>query len=186
MPTQSSIKAGEAWVALTTDNSQLIHGLKAAAKHVETFCKDASKTLSTVGKSLQGAGKWFTGIGMGVLGVGLKSAFDFAKTGDDLSKMSKRLGTNTEFLSEMGYAAKQSGTDLSQLENAMKTMSKQMGKSALAGDGSLLSVEEQFMRVANHLSKIRNASVQAAMATKIFGKAGMSLLPMLQEGEKGI
>jgi len=74
----------------------------------------------------------------------------------------------------------QSGTDLSQLENAMKTMSKQMGKSALTGDGSLLPMEEQFARITQRLSGIKNASIQAAMATNIFGKAGMALLPMLQ------
>jgi len=180
MSANSGVKAGEAWVALLTDNSQLINGLKAASKHVEEFAKKASQTLSTVGKGLRSFGKYFFGAGMTALGAGFKSALDFAKTGDDLSKMSKRLGTSTEFLSEMGYAAKQSGTDLSQLEKALYTMSKQMGKT---GEGG---VEDRFDRVARQISSVKNPSVQAAMAVKEFGKAGMALLPMLQEGSKGM
>ena len=181
------VRAGEAYVSLFADPKALYAGLKAATKRVADFTKET-------GQLIRGGGLMGLGATMATIGAGIKAAFNFASVGDSLAKMSTRLHTNTEFLSEMGHVAKMTGADLGTMESALSSMQS----NALAGDDtfarlgldtrvlSFQPVEKQFDMVIDRLGGIRNEAILAAMATKIFGGAGSALLPMLKEGSAGI
>ncbi|MEN6385517.1 MAG: hypothetical protein ABFD79_10000, partial [Phycisphaerales bacterium] len=49
-----------------------------------------------------------------------------------------------------------------------------------------LKPEEQFRLLADRLSQIQDPSQRAAIAMKVFGKSGTSLLPMLEKGAAGL
>ncbi|HOJ76343.1 MAG TPA: phage tail tape measure protein, partial [Phycisphaerae bacterium] len=115
--------------------------------------------------------------------------------------MAGRTGVSAEALSELGFAAEQSGADLETLETGLRKMQKLIGDaadgSASAGDalGKLgltlanlqgMAPEQQFKLIADRLSKIEDPTLRAAAAMEIFGKSGTRLLPLVQDGAKGI
>jgi hypothetical protein len=107
MASSSSIKAGSAYIELFTKDSRLVKGLN-----------DASKRLDTFGKSLQGIGTKMAMLGAGVVAPLAGAAKVFADMGGDLDDMSQRTGVSVEALSELGFAAELSGSDLATLDRA--------------------------------------------------------------------
>ncbi len=49
-----------------------------------------------------------------------------------------------------------------------------------------LNPDQQFERVADRISKIRDPALRTAAAMEVFGKTGTELLPMMQNGAAGI
>ena len=102
----------------------------------------------------------------------LSAVKHFASAGDALNKMSQRTGVSVEVLSELAYAAEQSGTDVETLEASLRKMQKQLveaaggSKSAVAALSALglsvtdlgrLSPDAQFRLIAERLSQIRQS-----------------------------
>jgi len=186
----SSIRAGAAYVELLADDSKLVRGLRAAEKRLKAF-----------GASVQAIGAQMFGLGAAAIAPLLATTNVFADMGDKLAKMSARTGISVESLSELGYAAEQSGADMETLEGGVRKMQKflvdaaqgsKAAGSTLADLGLKLSdlgrltPEQQFELLADRISKIQDPAIRAATAMEIFGKTGTSLLPMFQDGAKGI
>ena len=125
----------------------------------------------------------------------------FTKAGDEVQKMSLRTGFATDTLSEFKHAAEISGTSLNSLEKAVKRMQmqvldanrglkesidnfKDMGISL--DDLKDQSPEEQFKIMTEALAGVEDESMRAALASKVFGRAGTELLPMLANGAEGL
>jgi hypothetical protein len=100
----SKVKAGSAYVELTTKNSKLMKGLA-----------DAKKRLRDFGSATRMAGLKMFGTGAAIGAPILAAAKMFASAGDQVQKMSLRTGVSTEALSTLGFAAEQSGADLGTL-----------------------------------------------------------------------
>jgi len=190
MASSSNIKAGAAYIELSTKDSRLVKGLNDAAKRLDAF-----------GKSLQGIGTKMAMLGAGVVTPLAGAAKVFADMGSDMVDMSQRTGVSVEALSELGFAAEQSGADLGTLEGSLKKMQKMLFEAAsgsqsaqetLASLGlsvarlSKLSPDKQFQLIADRISQITDPAMKTATAMAIFGKSGTQLLPMLQGGAKGI
>ncbi|MDR1957611.1 MAG: hypothetical protein LBQ54_00945 [Planctomycetaceae bacterium] len=186
----SSVKAGEAYISLFSDDSRLKKGLDAAKKNLQKW-----------GKTIQAIGLGLMGPGMAVLGAGIKSAFDFRTFGDAFDKMAGRTGLSVEFLSEMAHAANMSGASIGDVESAMKGVAGVMTGAAMGKKKPLellsslglsfqelsgMNPEDQFMRIAGAISGVENPAFRAGLAMKAFGSAGTQLLPMLAEGADGI
>lgn len=190
MASSQGIRAGRAFVQLFADDTKLVRGLKAAEKRLKAF-----------GAGVQSIGTKLFGLGSAAVAPLLAATNVFASMGDQLAKMSARTGTSVESLSELGYAAEQSGADLQALEGGVRKMQKFLVDAAegsstaqqtltrlglsLADLGSL-SPEQQFEVLADRLSQIQDPAIRAATAMEVFGKTGTSLLPLMQDGAKGI
>lgn len=190
MGLSSGIRAGAAYVELYTKDSRMVKGLKAAEKKLKAF-----------GSGITSIGTKLAGLGAGIVAPLLATTSVFASMGDSLAKMSGRTGVSVESLSELGYAADQSGADLETLEAALRRMQKQVVE---ASDGSAsasesfqrlgisvaslirLSPEAQFKLIADRLSQIEDPTLKAAMAMEVFGKSGTRLLPLIANGAAGI
>jgi hypothetical protein len=143
-----------------------------------------------------------------IMGVGaaLRAPFEaaegiFASAGTEMARMSQRTGASVEALSQLGYAAKQSGVDMDGLGNGLKKMQKSIGE-AEQGSGEAtqafarlglsvaqlknLSPDQQFEAIAQQISRISDPAMRATMAMQIFGRNGASLLPLLNQGASGI
>ena len=57
------------------------------------------------------------------MAFGVTAVKSFLDTGDELDKMSKRLGISVESLSELKFAAEQSGASLDDIEKGVKKLS---------------------------------------------------------------
>ena len=183
------IRAGRAFVELGVSD-KLSAGLRRAQKRLKAF-----------GDGVRVVGTRLAAIGAAGLAPLAASVRSFAKAGDTLDKMSKRTGVSVEALSELGFAAEQSGADLQTLEAGVRVMQRtlndaerglatakdamaELGLSADALRG--LSPEQQFKTLAEALSRIEDPSKRAAVAMQIFGRAGTRLLPLIEGGADSI
>jgi hypothetical protein len=178
----SDIRAGRAFVELTLKDS-LTRNLRNAQEKLRDF-----------GKGMMVAGVAVTAAGTAMKGL-LAFALDrFAGSSDELDKMSQRTGVSATSLSELGYAAQQSGQDIGTLEDSLKKMQKTIGLAFQGNDeavtslarlgislGTLkgLSPDKQFELIGDSIAKISDPTMRATMAMQIFGRSGTALLPLM-------
>ena len=180
-----AIKAGRAFVEVFADQTKLEKDLTRTEKRLKAWANSAT----AAGKALGLAGAAITA----PLGAAAKV---FADMGSELNDMSARTGLSVEALSQLSYAAGQSGTDMETLEGGIRKMQKALTlgseeNQAAAGTFAMLGFsirqlqqmnpEQQFELIAKRIGAIRDPTLKAGAAMQIFGKSGTSLLPMISE-----
>ncbi len=190
MPTGNAIRAGAAFIEIYTKDHALVRGLDRAQKRLKAF-----------GTSVRDFGTKLAGIGAAAVAPLAASAKLFGDTGSDLVDMSQRTGASVEALSEMGFAAEQSGADMATLETGLRKMQRTLAEAAGGSDSAQealsdlglsvsdlagLSPDEQFKRFADRIALIQDPAQRAAAAIKLFGKSGTQLLPLMSGGAAGI
>ncbi len=159
------------------------------------------KGLKRVSKQMRGVALGMVAIGAGITAALGKAVKDFAELGDQMQKMSLRTGFSTEALSELKFAAEISGASLDTLEKGVKRMASALVDAAnglletkrafdalgLSATALLkLSPEEQFFAITGAIGDMEDATLRAATAQDIFGRAGTQLLPLIAQGADGI
>lgn len=184
--------------------------LRAGKAFIEMALKDrgVQSGLLKIERKLHATGEAFRSFGgIGVtagaaVGAALGGAVNqFAKTGDELNKMSARTGFAAQSLSELKFVAQQSGGDFAMLEKGVRTMAKtvlnaERGLSTATDTLSDLGVsvddlrgkspEQLFGLFADKIAAVEDPTRQAALAMQVFGTNGQKLLPMLQLGSSGM
>jgi len=185
----SGIKAGRAYVELGV-NDKLTKGLRAAQARLKA-CGGAVRN-----------------IGLGMVGAAAAAAAPlaasvklFSDVGDAVAKAAARTGMSTEAMSELGFAAEQSGADMESLEKGVRIMQRTMVEAANGATGAQdafaalglsvkdlegLAPDEQFALIADRLMQVEDPAKRTAAAMDIFGRAGAQLIPLLGEGAAGI
>jgi hypothetical protein len=192
MPSLADIKAGGAFVELYTKDSRFYKGLRAAAAGYTSW----GQRLTAIGARVMAGGAAITG-------PFLVAAKVFAKMGDELDKMSARTGVSVESLSELSFAAEQSGASINDLEGLLAKMNRRLGRvTAGAGSGSQvgaieelgLSVDElekkdaegRFLAIAGAMAEYGDSAAAAGLAQRIFGTSVDKVLPLIMSGRAGI
>jgi len=183
------IKAGRASIELTTQD-RMQRGLARARARLQAF-----------GRDVQAMGTTMLGAATGLLAPMAAALKTFSDIGDGAAKMARRTGLSGEAVQSLGFAAKRSGTDLESLEKGVRRMGRTiwdaerglstatdaLGDLGLTvGDLAGKRPEEQFKVLAEALSRVDDASRRSAIAQQIFGRSGTMLLPMFEQGRKGI
>lgn len=181
---KADIAAGRAYVSLFVKKSEFTKALEKAKKELTAF-----------GTKIVGIGASISAMGGAITGSLTGALLHFAKVGDELDKMSLRTGVSATALAELGFAAEQSGADMSTVESALKRMARNLGDigpegakttAALEAIGlssdrlRRLSPEDQFELIAERIGDIQDPSRRAAAAMAVFGEGGRQLLPMLE------
>jgi len=190
MPSAQGIRAGRAFVELFADDSKLVRGLRAAEKKLKAF-----------GAGIRNLGLKMMAVGAAVVAPLAAAGKYFSDYGDGIAKMAKRTGLSVEALSELDFAAGQSGASLASVEKGVRKMQKTL-VDAVAGskeavdslallgltvqDLADLSPEQQFKLLADRISKVEDPTRRAAIAMSIFGKSGTELIPLMAQGAAGI
>lgn len=184
------LRAGRVFVEFGGNDTALQRVMRRVAQRVSGF-----------GRSLAGLGTRLTALSGAITAPLAAATGIFARTGDQLDKLSRRTGFTVEALSTLGFAAQQSGASIETLQRAAKGQAnaiQELGRgSATYIDTfdalgltfeqiSQLSPEQQFKLIADRLAGVENFGERAALAMDIFGRSGQELLPLLESGSKGI
>lgn len=109
--------------------------------------------------------------------------------GDSINDLSQRVGVNIKELATWELAAAQSGTNLESVARGVKGLStfmvansdemKKAGITAADTNGALIQLADLFASLPDGVEK-------TALAVKLFGKSGMDMIPMLNQGSAGL
>jgi lambda family phage tail tape measure protein len=122
---------------------------------------------------------------------------------DALVKMSQKFGVATDTLQSLGYAGKLAGVDINELAVALKGLSvnvsqaaggskadvaafKALGVAFADAEGHARPVGEVLLDIANKFATAEDGTNKAAWAVKLFGKSGLEMIPMLNQGRAGL
>ena len=179
------IEAGSAYVRLFLKKTEFERGLVKLRSE-----------LTKIGDHFTKTGAIFTAAGAAIVGTIVKATMDFAAFGDTFDKMALRTGISVESLSELGYAAGQSGASLEAVEKSVRRMQRAISEASSGmatyidafeslglsvADLQGLSPESQFKLIASRIAAIADPTKRAAAAMEIFGRSGTELLPMITD-----
>ena len=177
------IEAAKAFVRVYWEDSAIRRGIENTKAMLES-------TAANIGKI--GAG--MAGAGATILAPLTAAVFQFAGAGAAIDDMSQRTGASAEALSQLAYAAGQSGTDIETVEKSMRKLGKTVTEAkdgskgasdALkavglsAADLSTMTPDEQLRAVADALAGISDPGEKAARAMDLLGKSGADMLPLM-------
>lgn len=162
--------------------------------------KKFGKGLGTVGKAVGGTVKVGGAAVAGITTAGVAAgkaigslASDTAEAGDEIDKMSQKIGMSRKGYQEWSFVLSQNGADIKALQGGMKTMSKNIAmgsdKSVEALDMIGLSMgdlwgkdkETQFKMIVTALQNMDDSSVRTAAASQLLGRAGTQLGPLFNQ-----
>ncbi len=179
MGAEGAIKAGEAFVELVLKDSKFSGALEKSLQKFEHF----GKSLSIIG---------------GVVTASFAGALEvFGKTGAELGHLSEKTGASVEFLSQLKFAADQTGTSIDAVAAAFKGFAKFSIKgdeadkvlkrlNLSAAELKDKTQEERFLEIADALSRIDDPAERAGLAMKVLGKASFDLLAIIAAGPGAI
>jgi len=122
---------------------------------------------------------------------------------DKIAKASKATGIAVKSLSSLGFVAERSGASLDAVTIGLRTMIKraadasyglktaersfeQLGIQVTDANGNLKEGNALLLEIAESFKRETDATKKAALAQEIFGRSGLDLIPMLNEGKEGI
>ena len=143
----------------------------------------SASTIAATVAGMAGLGGILSGVGISAM---VKESIDAA---DAMNDLSQRIGIAVQDLAKYELAAKQSGTSMEAIARGVKGLAgsmlehgdalKKAGITAKDADGAMRQLADLFARMPDGMEK-------TVLATKLFGKAGMDLIPMLNMGSKGL
>lgn len=133
-------------------------------------------------------------------GEGIKNVIDKA---DGMRDLSQKTGIAVETLNQFAFAAEQSGTNMEGVAKGLKALSANMTEAAAGNkssaaifdalgisvknsDGSMKGSAEVMVMISDKFAGLEDGALKATLAQKLFGKAGMELIPMLNQGSESI
>ncbi len=168
-------------------------------------------SIDKVGDSAESLKKTFEGLKKGfevfaaafAIDKGIEFGKSLIESGSQLEHLSEKTGIAVETLAEFQTAAEQSGVSIEQLAVGMKklavsqveaangseTMKKafsNLGVNIKDSNGNLISTDKLIKNISDSFSKAKDGPAKAALAVKLFGRAGTDLIPFLNEGSEGL
>lgn len=184
------VRAGGAYVDIRSKSTKYDAGMKRVFAQLSTL-RDKAKIAAMA----------LTAVGTAMAGAIFKITNSFAEYGDTIAKIAARTGASVQFIAQMGHVAELAGQDVGQLEKALRGLQRAMFDAkrgsaeivdALAelgltyDDLAGLPFEQQFLLILERLGQMSNASLKAAVAMKIFGRAGAAMVPVADMGAEAI
>lgn len=178
---------GELNVLLSLNSTKFTKGIKKATANLSKF----GKTVSAFG----------VGAAAAAAGGLLVMARSSLKTMDAAAKLADRLGTTTEAISSLRFAAEQGGASAEVMDVALRQLSVRIGE-ATQGTGEAVAIFERMGLTANELAQmpldqalgviademnmLASASDRAMVAQRLFGRSGTELINTLAGGSVGL
>ena len=134
----------------------------------------------------------------------VKSSNEVAQYGDNVDKMSQKLGLSTKSYQEWDYVMQLAGTDMGSMTTGLKTLTNKLddaknGSDEAKGmfeklgismeDINTMSREDLFAKTIEGFQGMADSTDRAALANDLFGKSGQNLAPLFNqsaEATKGL
>lgn len=174
---------------LSLDSSQFEKGMRSAEKGGKNLANKLSNSFTRIQRIIKTSLAVVAVKKLSDAMLGLASAT--ATAGDRIDKQSQKLGMSRRAYQEWDYILSQSGADIDSMANAMATLNVNIQEGSketteafkqLGVDMDMLNslnVEDQFAYLVNLFQQYPNGAAKSALATKIFGRQGKELLPLL-------
>jgi len=188
-------------IQASVDGTASINGLE---KSLTSLDRKADGLNGTFGK-MKGAAAGMSGalgalvpaVAIGGLATLAKGSIDAA---DNLNDLSQRTGVAVESLSRFGAAADDSGSSVDEVAKAMGKLSKgivdpaskanealkSIGISATDASGKIRPMDDVMLDIADRFANMSDGAQKTALAQELFGKSGMNLIPMLNQGRDAL
>jgi len=185
----------------TAETSSLMDRFKGSLAAVTSTAADGESKWSKLGGTLKAVGATLAATSAAVATAAMatgKAIFDMAmettKAGDEVDKMSQRLGLSREGYQKWNYVMSQSGIDINATRTGMKNLTNLLddatkGSKTAADMFSRLgyslsevqgkSQEEIFEMSIRALQNMSSETERAALANDLFGRSGQEMLPLL-------
>lgn len=168
---------------LTLDSSEYDQSLKSAEQSAES----SGSKISSAFKGIAGAAAAVTGATAAISTAFVKSAGDVASYGDNIDKMSQKMGMSATAYQEWDAVMQHSGTSMETLKASMKTLANaaQTGSDAFEQLGisqeeiSKLSQEQLFSRTITALQNVTDETQRTYLAGKTLGRGATELGALL-------
>lgn len=132
--------------------------------------------------------------GMAALGKTIVSnSKEAAAYGDNVDKMSQKLGLSAKGYQEWDYVLSQSGADINSMSAGLKTLTNKLDDAKNGGEGAQdmfkalglsmddlanMSREDVFSAVISGFQGMEDSTERAALANDLFGRSGQELTPL--------
>jgi len=191
----ASRNIGTLSVDLVLKVAGFVAGLDAAGRAAKSKSDSIGKAFDFARRNII---KLATGSGLTYF---TKQAIDAQDAIRDLSQVT---GASTEFLSEIAFAAEQSGISLDTVANSLRKLAttsvaavqdtggkaaaafRQLGIDVQDANGSIKDSEQLYLEVAEAISGYEDGLGKTAIVTATLGKAAAENIPLLNEGAEGI
>lgn len=180
--------------------------LSSAANDAKFQLQAATDRLGMLGSVLGklGPAGLIAGASIAALGVGITAlVMPVARVGDEFFKLSQKTGVSVEALTALDYAARLSDVSTEGMTKALQKLSvamfdtqingvegraalRALGVSATDVNGQIRPTEQVLLDLADKFSAMPDGADKAALAVKLFGKEGLSIIPFLNQGRAGI
>lgn len=187
----------------TPQINKIAEKLKISTKEAQKMRAEAIALGKQLNKGFVNACKIATTTVLGLASatvVTLNKTREYADRVDDISK---KIGISKKGFQEWEYIIKQNGAEIDILQKGIKSLGSQvlgvtsgnkdainnfrrLGISVRDNNGHLKTQEILFGEVIEKLQKMPNGFERTALASKMFGKAGIELQPLLEENAKSI
>lgn len=178
-----------------------------AKDETSTGVNGAIANIGRIGGAYTGLISPITGAVAAIGAATAKLAADFKgaiDTGDQLNKLSQKTGIAVEKLSELAYAGDLADVNLESLATGVKKLSvnmaeaatntnskaaeafKALGVAVKDANGNLRSSDEVMADIAEQFANMKDGAGKTALAVALFGKAGADLIPLLNQGGRGL
>lgn len=177
---------------IAINNSEANNNIDKTSEKAASFSTKLKKGIGTVAK-------WGTAITASSAAAGatvLAFATKAASAGDNIDKMSQKIGISRTAYQELDFICSQSGTSVDSLQMGVKSLTaamdgaasgtasnveqfEKLGISVQNADGSLRSQEDIMWETLASLQSMENQTEKARLATELFGRSGTELMPLL-------
>jgi len=158
-----------------------------AAQVAEQASQRMAGAFSAAQAAVQSLGTTLAaGLSVGALAGAMKGAIDFA---DELNDVSQRLGIGVRSLTGWTLAAQQSGTSMEAVAKGVKFFGSAIlehGEALKRAGVTATDTNTAMIQVADAFAAMPDGIEKTALAVKLFGKNGMELIPMLNQGSQGL
>ena len=185
---------------METQTKRFMDGVKKAAAGLKKIKAAAAKVGSAVAAVTKKFAMWGTaiaGVTAGIMSAGIKKSLDYI---DNIAKMGRALDISTESLVAFDHLAQLSGSSIETMQKGLQIMTRRLGE-AKAGYGEAakglktlnidvndlvnMRADEQFVTIAEAIKQLPSAIDKTGAAYAIFGRQGVDLINVLEEGRAG-
>lgn len=175
------------------DSSQFESGMKEAESAGSNFGEKLKSGLGTAAKI---GGASIAAVGTAAVAAGKKlysEASEVASYGDQIDKMSQKLGLSTDAYQEWDYVLGQAGVEITSMSVGLKTLTNKIddAKNGSADaqamfanlgisleDLNSMSREDIFAATITGFQRMADSTERAALANDLFGRSGQELTPL--------